>query len=66
MITPATSVAAKLLRMQGEIGEIMPGAFADLLIVDGDPTRDLTVFREDGSALVAIMRNGRFFKNELR
>ncbi|MEZ2409276.1 amidohydrolase family protein [Bosea sp. RCC_152_1] len=61
----ATTTAAKLCRMKGEIGVLAPGSYADLLVVDGDPTQDPTLFQNDGQALRAIMRSGRFFKNEL-
>lgn len=65
VLASATSTAAKLCRMEGEIGELVPGAYADLLVVDGDPTKDATLFQNDGRALRAIMRGGQFFKNEL-
>jgi imidazolonepropionase-like amidohydrolase len=65
VLASATSVAAKLCRMEGEIGALVPGAYADLLVVDGDPTRNATLFQNDGRALRAIMRGGEFFKNEL-
>ncbi|PZU84980.1 MAG: peptidase M38 [Chelatococcus sp.] len=65
VLASATSTAAKLCRMEGEIGALVPGAYADLLVVDGDPTKDATLFQNDGRALRAIMRGGQFFKNEL-
>ena len=65
VLQSATTLAAKLCRMEGEIGALVPGAFADLLVVEGDPTQDVTLFQDDGRALRAIMRGGRFFKNEL-
>lgn len=65
VLASATTLAAKLCRMEGEIGALAPGAFADLLVVEGDPTKDATLFQDDGRALRAIMRGGRFFKNEL-
>jgi imidazolonepropionase-like amidohydrolase len=43
----------------------VPGAYADLLIVDGDPYRDLGVFQDQGAHLPAIMKAGRFVKNDL-
>jgi imidazolonepropionase-like amidohydrolase len=61
----ATTTAAKLCRMEGEIGALVPGAHADLLVVDGDPLSDPQLFQNDGRALRAIMRGGQFFKNEL-
>ncbi|WP_371680834.1 amidohydrolase family protein [Streptomyces sp. NBC_01276] len=39
VIRSATSTAARLLRMEGEIGTLAPGAHADLLVVDGAPWR---------------------------
>ncbi len=65
IIRSATLVGARLCRMEGEIGVIAPGAFADLIIVDGDPYADITLLAEDGAHLPAIMARGRFAKNEL-
>ncbi len=41
-----TSVAAQALRQQDEIGSVAPGRLADLLVVDGDPTRDVRELRK--------------------
>ena len=65
VMASATTTAAKLCRMEGEIGALVPGAYADLLVVDGDPLDDPKLFQNDGRALRAIMRGGQFFKNEL-
>jgi imidazolonepropionase-like amidohydrolase len=65
VLQSATTTAAKLCRMDGEIGALVPGAHADLLVVDGDPLSDPQLFQNDGRALRAIMRGGQFFKNEL-
>ena len=65
IIRSATLVNAEILRREGLLGEIVPGAHADLLVVDGDPYRDLTVFQNDGARIPAIMLGGRFIKNEL-
>jgi imidazolonepropionase-like amidohydrolase len=40
-IQSATSVAARLLGLESEIGAVEPGKLADLLLVDGDPLADL-------------------------
>ena len=37
IIRSATLVNAEIVRQEGQIGELIPGAFADLLVVDGDP-----------------------------
>ncbi len=65
IIRSATLVNAEILRHTGKLGELVPGAFADLLVVDGDPYRDLNVFRGDGGRLDAIMLDGAFVKNRL-
>ena len=65
IIRSATLVNAEILRQEGRLGELVPGAFADLLVVDGDPFRDISVLLGDGGSMPAIMLNGRFVKNEL-
>jgi imidazolonepropionase-like amidohydrolase len=65
ILRSATLVNAEIVRQSGKLGEIVAGAYADLLIVDGDPTRDLAVLQDDGARIAAIMKGGRFFKNAL-
>jgi imidazolonepropionase-like amidohydrolase len=61
----ATSVAARLLRQEGQIGVVVAGAFADLLVVDGDPTRTLDMFAEPEAGLRLILQGGRCVKDRL-
>jgi imidazolonepropionase-like amidohydrolase len=65
VIASATAVAARLCRMEGEIGALRAGAFADLVVVDGDPLENLDLLGQGGAHLSAIMRGGRFHKNAL-
>jgi imidazolonepropionase-like amidohydrolase len=65
IIRSATVVNAEILQKPGELGELVPGAYADLLVVDGDPTRDLGLFQDQGRHLSAIMKGGVFYKNRL-
>jgi imidazolonepropionase-like amidohydrolase len=65
IIRSATVVNAEIVRQTGNIGELVPGAFADLLVADGNPYRDLGVFRSDGKRLDVIMANGVFVRNRL-
>jgi len=62
VIASATLVGAKLCRLEGLVGTIAPDAFADLLIVDGDPYRDIRLLQDDGAHMTAIMKDGVFYK----
>ncbi len=66
VIRSATTVNAALLRRPGELGVIAPGAFADLLLVDGDPLRDIGVLGGQGEHLDLIVRAGEIVVNGLR
>jgi imidazolonepropionase-like amidohydrolase len=66
IIASATTVGARLCRMEGKIGTIAPGAFADLIVVDGDPLADIALLGSDGAHMSAIMARGIFRKNELK
>jgi imidazolonepropionase-like amidohydrolase len=57
-IRSATSRAAELLDMTGEIGVIAPGALADVVAVPGDPLRDVNVLKN----VSFVMKDGRVFK----
>ncbi|GAA2750775.1 amidohydrolase family protein [Kitasatospora cinereorecta] len=58
IIRSATTTAARLLRMEGEIGTLAPGAHADLLVVDGDPLADLTVLTRPDKHLKHVIKAG--------
>ena len=65
VIRSATIVNAKIVKREGKLGELVPGAHADLLVLDGDPYADLGVFRDHDQKLLAVMKDGAFCKNEL-
>jgi imidazolonepropionase-like amidohydrolase len=62
VIASATHVAAKLLRMEGKLGTVAPGAHADLVVVDGDPLKDLSLLTAQGRYIPLIMKGGAFVK----
>jgi len=60
-IQSATSRAAEMLEMQGEIGVIAPGAYADVVAVSGDPMKDINELKK----VKFVMHDGAVFKNEI-
>ena len=65
VIRSATSIAADLFQLTGEVGVVAEGARADLLLVDGDPIADLGLLQGQGKHLAVIMKDGKLFKNAL-
>jgi imidazolonepropionase-like amidohydrolase len=61
-IHSATSRAAEMLDRTGQIGVIAPGAYADVIAVQGDPLKDI---KELGSVRF-VMKDGKVFKDEFR
>ena len=65
VIASATHVAARVLRMEGKIGSITPGAYADMIAVEGNPPNELSLLTNQGKHMPLIMRSGVVFKNTL-
>ncbi|WP_305093648.1 amidohydrolase family protein [Prescottella sp. R16] len=69
-----TSGNAELFRMAGErdpyrqaeFGVVAPGAWADVLLVDGNPLDDLGLLADPAKNLTVIVKNGQVVKNTLR
>jgi len=68
----ATSVNAELLAMsgprnpyQGKLGVIEEGAFADLLVIDGNPMDHIELIANPASNLMIIMKDGKIYKDTL-
>ena len=66
IIRQATTVGAEVLRQEGKLGIVEPGAFADLIVVDGNPLKKLELFLDQGAHLPMIMKAGQFHKNALK
>jgi imidazolonepropionase-like amidohydrolase len=58
VIKSATLVAADLLNRSGEIGQLLPGTRADLLLLDGDPVADLAVLAEPADHVLTVVQDG--------
>ena len=59
-ITSATSLNAQALGMADSLGSVAPGKLADLIAVQGDPSRDIEALRR----VVFVMKNGRVYRND--
>jgi imidazolonepropionase-like amidohydrolase len=64
VIATTTGQAAKLLRMEGKIGTIAAGAYADMIIVDGNPLADLSLLTHQGAHMPLIMQGGKMIKHK--
>jgi imidazolonepropionase-like amidohydrolase len=61
-IKSATSRAAEMLDMQGQIGVIAPGAWADIVAVGGDPLVDIKILQN----VQFVMKDGKVFRSEIK
>jgi imidazolonepropionase-like amidohydrolase len=73
VLQQATSANGQLLALsglknpykEGELGVIKPGAYADLLIVDGNPVEDIKLMLDYENNFKLIMKDGEIYKNTL-
>ncbi|KAK0349033.1 hypothetical protein LTR94_034795, partial [Friedmanniomyces endolithicus] len=65
ILRQATSVGAEILMLGGKLGCVAEGAYADLLLVDGNPLADIDLLAQNGQRIPFIMKNGSIVKNEL-
>ncbi|UCG08443.1 MAG: amidohydrolase family protein [Desulfobacterales bacterium] len=69
----ATSTNAKYFELSGErhpykqgpLGVIKPGAYADILLVDGNPLEDVSILGDNNKNISLIMKNGKIYKNTI-
>lgn len=64
VLRSACVVNAELLGQSGRLGCIREGAFADLLVVDGNPLEDISVLNGE-KRIAAIMKDGKFYKRTI-
>jgi imidazolonepropionase-like amidohydrolase len=63
-LVAATSVAARLLGIDDQVGTIEPGKLADLVLVRGNPLSKITLL-QDRDRIVGVMQGGRFVAGPL-
>jgi len=59
-IVAATSLNARAMGMSDSLGTIAVGKLADIIAVDGDPSRDIEALRR----VLFVMKNGRVYRND--
>jgi len=64
VLLSATRVNAEIFRMESQIGSVEPGKYADLIVVKGNPLKDLRVFQNQEN-LHLIMKGGQAYKHAL-
>lgn len=73
VLAMATGTNAELLTLSGKrnpypgkLGVVEEGALADLLLIDGDPLRNIKLIADPAKNFVVIMKDGRVYKNVVR
>ena len=64
-VASATVVGAEVLGMPGRLGRLVPGALADILVVEGNPLRDVSCLLGQGERIPLVMKEGAIQFNEL-
>ncbi|WP_250441158.1 MULTISPECIES: amidohydrolase family protein [unclassified Caballeronia] len=64
-IRQATAIGAEIVNMKGKLGVVAAGAYADLLVVDGDPLKDIRVLTGQGERIAGVMKNGAWVREKL-
>jgi imidazolonepropionase-like amidohydrolase len=65
ILKSATLINAEIVNQKDKIGVIKEGSFADILLIDGNPLEDFEVLQNQGEKLLVIMKDGKFYKNNL-
>jgi imidazolonepropionase-like amidohydrolase len=63
-ILSATKVNSEIMKTDGTVGTVEPGKLADLIVLDGDPLNDITVF-QDRDKIRVILQDGNFIKKTI-
>ena len=73
VLAMATGTNAELLALcgkrnpyPGKLGVVEEGALADLLLVDGDPLKNIKLIADPARNFVVIMKDGKIYKNLIR
>jgi imidazolonepropionase-like amidohydrolase len=65
VLRSATSINAEILQKVDELGCIKAGAYADILVVEGNPLQDLSLFQQPEQNIAVIMKDGVLVQNAI-
>jgi len=65
VLRSASSVNARILQMEGQLGTVRAGAIADIILVDGNPLEDIALLDGQGENIPLIMKAGKLHRNRL-
>jgi len=65
VLQSATLIGAEILNMQGKLGQLIEGAIADVLVVDGNPYQDIGCLLGQGEHIPVVMKGGRIYHDDL-
>ena len=62
IVASATTIAARLIGMEGSLGVIAPGAIADVLVVQGSPLEDAAILADHQRNIQLVMKAGKIHR----
>lgn len=65
LLRSATSINAEIMKKDGQVGCLKPGALADLLVLENNPLDDIHVMTRPDENFAVIMKGGEFVRNRL-
>ncbi len=64
LLRSATSINAEIMQKAGQVGCIAPGAYADLLVIDGNPLKDIHLMSDPDRNFAMIMKGGEWVRGQ--
>jgi imidazolonepropionase-like amidohydrolase len=65
-IIATTKTNAELLRREKDLGSIEKGKYADVILVNGDPLKDISLIQNYKNNITLIMKGGKIYKNTVK
>lgn len=60
-----TKTNSEIIRQENDLGTIEAGKLADIILIKGDPLKDISIIKDYGSNILLIVQGGRIYKNIL-